>query len=92
MKVRFLVVAALIASALALAPGTARAGSLVRLGEPFPPPVVIVPQVYPPVIYGYGAPVGAFESWWDPDYRAIRYNRYFQRYQETPRIYGFTLH
>jgi hypothetical protein len=90
MKVRFLALAALVASTLALAPGTARAGALVRLGEPFPPPVVIAPQIYPPVFYA--PPVGAFESWWDPDYRAIRYNRYFQRYQETPRIHGFTLH
>jgi hypothetical protein len=94
-ETRPLVAIALLASLLALAPGTARAGALVRLGEPFPPAVVVAPApfyqpYYPPILYA--PPAGIFESWWDPDYRAIRYNHYFQRYQEPGRIHGFTLH
>ncbi len=52
----------------------------------WPPPVVYVPQpyYYPPPAFYLG-------SGWDPDYRDIRYNRYFQRSQPPPIIRGFTL-
>ena len=53
---------------------------------PYPPPVVYAPQPYyypPPAFY--------FGSGWDPDYRDIRYNRYFQRSEPPPIIRGFTL-
>jgi hypothetical protein len=52
---------------------------------PWSPPVVYVPSPYsaPPAFY--------LGSGYDPDYRDIRYNRYFQRYQAPPQIRGYTL-
>jgi len=52
----------------------------------WPPPVVYVPQpyYYPPPAFYLG-------SGWDPDYRDIRYNRYFQRSEPPPIIRGYTL-
>lgn len=53
---------------------------------PWSPPVVYVPPAYyypPPAFY--------LGSGWDPDYRDIRYNRYFQRYEPRPQIRGYTL-
>lgn len=74
----------------ALAP--ARAEVITRLGRPFPCPPAVVAPAYPVYPSGYYAPPAViFNTWWDPDYRALRYNRYFQRYQDQPRIQGFTL-
>ena len=52
--------------------------------SPWSPPVAYVPPAYfyPPPFY--------FGSGWDPDYRDIRYNRYFQRYQPPPQVRGYT--
>ena len=50
--------------------------------------------LYPaPPVYGYAYPPPAFYfgSGYDPDYRAMRYNHYFSRYQNEPRVEGFTL-
>ena len=49
------------------------------------------PGVYAPQPYFYPPPAFYMGSGWDPDYRDIRYNRYFQRYQDAPQIRGFTL-
>ena len=65
----------------------------------YPPPGYLYPPypaypVYPaPPVYGYGYPPPAFYfgSGYDSDYRAMRYNRYFSRYQGEPRVEGFTL-
>ena len=95
-KRTYLVAAALLLGMLASIPSAARAQLVTRLGSPFypcPPAIAVAPapfyQPYGPVYYT--PPVVTFGSWWDPDYRAIRYNRYFERYQEQPRIWGFTL-
>ena len=53
---------------------------------PYAPPVV-----YAPPAYYYPPPAFYLGSGWDPDYRDIRYNRYFQRSQPPPIIRGFTL-
>jgi hypothetical protein len=56
---------------------------------PWSPPVVYVPSPY---YYPYYAPPAFYlGSGYDPDYRDIRYNRYFQRYQAPPQIRGYTL-
>lgn len=54
---------------------------------PWSPPVV-----YAPSPYYYPPPAFYLGSGYDPDYRDIRYNRYFQRYEPAPRIRGYTLH
>jgi hypothetical protein len=58
--------------------------------QPPPPPVAYppYPYYYPPA---YPPPAFYQGSWWDPDYRDIRYNRYFQRYEQRPQIRGYTL-
>jgi hypothetical protein len=65
------------------------------------PGVAIYPQPvypYPPMAYAppayypyYPPPAFYFGSGWDPDYRDMRYNRYFQRSQPPPIVRGFTL-
>ena len=63
---------------------------------PYPPPVYVAPM-YPPPVYGFGygypvpPPAFYFGSGYDPDYRALRYNRYFSRNQDEPKIRGYTL-
>ena len=52
------------------------------------PPVVYAPPAYYPY---YPPPAFYFGSGYDPDYRDIRYNRYFQRSQPPPIVRGFTL-
>jgi hypothetical protein len=55
---------------------------------PYPPPVAYAPPAY----YPYYPPQAFYlGSGWDPDYRDIRYNRYFQRSQPPPIIRGFSL-
>jgi hypothetical protein len=70
------------------------------LAQPFYPPAAYYYPPYPaypvypaPPVYGYAYPPPAFYfgSGYDPDYRAMRYNRYFSRYQGEPRVEGFTL-
>jgi hypothetical protein len=72
----------------------------VVIGPPvYGPPVYaqpVYPYPYPPVVYAppayyYPPPAFYFGSGWDPDYRDIRYNRYFQRTQPPPVIRGYTL-
>ena len=95
-KMALCVVALMLAGWLAAAPASAQCYNCTNI-EVFaappvaaaPPPVVYAPPYpyypgYPPVAYYSG-------SWWDPDYRDIRYNRYFQRYQGEPQVRGFTL-
>ena len=53
-----------------------------------PPPVAA--YAYPPPYY-YPPPAFYLGSGWDPDYRDIRYNRYFERYEPRPQIRGYTL-
>ena len=56
---------------------------------PAPPPVAYPPSPY---YYPYYPPQAFYlGSGWDPDYRDIRYNRYFQRYQPPPQVRGYTL-
>jgi hypothetical protein len=87
--------AAVFTGLLAFAPPASACGLSGRLGYGYPcqTPIAVPPgfvyQPYVPIYYA--PPVGFFGSWWDPDYRAIRYNRYFQRYEEAPRIQGYTL-
>jgi hypothetical protein len=58
------------------------------------PPAPQPPAMYaPPYPYYYPAypPVAFYQgSWWDADYRDIRYNRYYQRYQPPPQVRGYT--
>ena len=90
------VVALVLAGWLAAAPAAAQCYNCTNIEVFAAPPVAAAP---PPVVYAppypyYGAyPPPAFYSgsWWDPDYRDIRYNRYFQRYEPPPRIRGYTL-
>ena len=56
---------------------------------PYPPAVAYPPQPY--YYPYYPPPAFYFGSGWDPDYRDIRYNRYFQRSQPPPIVRGFTL-
>ena len=50
------------------------------------------PQPYPyPTTRYYPPPAFYFGSGWDPDYRDMRYNRYFQRTEPPPVIRGYTL-
>jgi hypothetical protein len=86
----------LVLTALLIALG---AGSAFAQGF-YPPPAYYYPPypaypVYPaPPVYGYTYPPPAFYfgSGYDPDYRAMRYNHYFSRYQDAPpRVEGFTL-
>ncbi len=72
---------------------------------PYPPqaiypayPAYPAYPVYPfaaPLTYGYGyavpPPAFYFGSGYDPDYRAMRYNRYFTRNQDDPpKVRGYT--
>jgi hypothetical protein len=52
---------------------------------PYPPAAIYAPPPY------YPPPAFYLGSEWDPDYRDLRYNRYFQRSQPPPIIRGFTL-
>jgi hypothetical protein len=96
-------VAAVLLLVLAAAPA-ARADVNVSVDVTVPPAVAPhagVPIAFaPPWPYGYLPPYPYvayppaaffFGSAWDPDYRAIRYNHYFQRHQPEPRIRGYTL-
>jgi hypothetical protein len=89
---------ALFAAVLVLAAWLAPAPAGACMGCPG---VAIYPQPvypYPPMAYAppayypyYPPPAFYFGSGWDPDYRDIRYNRYFQRSQPPPIVRGFTL-
>ena len=89
---------ALLAAVLVLAAWLAPAPAGACMGCPG---VAIYPQPaypYPPMAYAppayypyYPPPAFYFGSGWDPDYRDIRYNRYFQRSQPPPIVRGFTL-
>jgi hypothetical protein len=90
--------AAILTVLLACAPQASAGGISVRFGHPYVPagpPVIVAPvPVYPYYAYPpayYVQPFGTFNTWYDADYRAIRYNRYFSRYQDEPQIRGFTL-
>jgi hypothetical protein len=105
MRTTLVMAAAILAAVLACSP-RAQAGDVSVSVTVASPPVVVVPApVYSPYgspygqaygpgyapYYAYPPPLVTFGTWWDPDYRAIRYNQYFQRYQPPPRIQGFTL-
>jgi hypothetical protein len=85
---------AIFAAWLGAAPAHARSGFAavgfpVYAGQafapcPWSPPVVYAPPLYYPPAFYLG-------SEYDPDYRDLRYNRYFQRYQPAPQIRGYTL-
>jgi hypothetical protein len=82
--------AAILAGVIALGAANARAEWFAR-GYAAPPcaaPVWVHPPYAP--VHWVPPPV-SFSTWWDPDHRAIRYNRYFRRHREAPRIQGFTL-
>jgi len=49
------------------------------------------PLIYVPPPYYYPPPAFYLGSDYDPDYRDLRYNRYFQRYEPPPQIRGYTL-
>jgi hypothetical protein len=57
----------------------------------YPAPVYPPPVAYAPSPYFYPPPAFYLGSDYDPDYRDIRYNRYFQRYEPRPQIRGYTL-
>lgn len=91
------VVALMLSGWLVAAPATAQdclnCTNIQIFAQPAPPPAVAYPAApyyypYPPY---YPPPAFHQGSWWDPDYRDIRYNRYFQRYQAEPQVRGFTL-
>jgi hypothetical protein len=91
---------ALVAAAFILAAWLVPAPASACMGCPgvvVGPPVYAQPVYpYPPVVYAppayyYPPPAFYFGSGWDPDYRDIRYNRYFQRTQPPPVIRGYTL-
>ncbi len=78
----------------------ALAGAAPAFAQAWYPPSPYAYQPYPgyplypaPPVYGWAYPPPAFYfgSGYDPDYRAMRYNHYFSRYQGQPRIEGFTL-
>ena len=89
---------ALFSAMLVLAAWLAPAPAGACMGCPgvaiYPQPVYPYPPMAyaPPAYYPYSPPPAFyFGSGWDPDYRDIRYNRYFQRYQAEPQVRGFTL-
>lgn len=65
-------------------------------GPPYWGPVA--PPAYGPPAHGYVVPAYPyfppsgfyFGSGWDPDYRDMRYNRYFSRSQPEPQVRGYT--
>ena len=86
------VVTLVLAGWLAAAPAAADCYNCTNIevyAAPAPPPVAYPPPypyyypTYPPVAFYQG-------SWWDPDYRDIRYNQYFQRHQAPPQVRGYT--
>ena len=91
-KMALCVVGLALAGWLAAAPAAADCYNCTNIevfAAPAPPPAAYAPPypyyypAYPPLAFYQG-------SWWDPDYRDIRYNRYFQRYQSPPQVRGYT--
>jgi hypothetical protein len=88
------VVALVLAGWLAAAPAAADCYNCTNIEVFAAPPAPQPPAMYaPPYPYYYPAypPVAFYQgSWWDADYRDIRYNRYYQRYQPPPQVRGYT--